>query len=94
MYIYFLSFHVYVYVHKYLIIIVMYTSISVLPMYLSVNKYYVNVEMDSYILVFSSGFAAADVGKRSSDALVLSNHCMIIPDQGITIIDRAHWCPL
>jgi hypothetical protein len=69
----------------------MYTSISVLPMYLSVSKYYVNVEMDSYILVFSSGFAAADVGKQSSDALVLNIHCMTIPDQGITIIKRAHW---
>jgi hypothetical protein len=41
----------------------MYISISVLPMYLSVSKYYVNVEMDSYILVSSSGFTAADVGK-------------------------------
>jgi hypothetical protein len=65
MYSYFFSssFRTYVYVRKYLIIIEMYTSISVLPMYLSVSKYYVDVEMDSYILVFSSGFAAADVGK-------------------------------
>jgi hypothetical protein len=89
----FFSFHTYVYVRKYLIIIEMYTSISVLPMYLSVSKYYVNVEMDSFILVFSSGFAAADVEKQSSDALVLSNHCMTILDQGITIIKRAYWCP-
>ncbi len=90
----FFSFRTYVYVRKYLIIIEMYTSVSVLPMYLSVSKYYVNVEMHSYILVFSSGFAAVDVGKQSNDALVLSNHCMTIPDQGITIIERAHWCPL
>ncbi len=54
----FFSFHTYVYVRKYLIIIEMYISISVLPMYLSVSKYYVNVEIDSYILVFSSGFTA------------------------------------
>ncbi len=31
----------------------MYSSISVSPTYLSVRKYYVNVEMDSYISVFS-----------------------------------------
>ncbi len=31
----------------------MYSSISVSPTYLSVHKYYVNVEMDSYIFVFS-----------------------------------------
>jgi hypothetical protein len=41
------------YVRKYLIIIEMYSSISVFPTYLSVCKYYVNVEMDSYIFVFS-----------------------------------------
>ncbi len=49
---FFLSFHsMSMYVNT--LLIEMYSSISVSPTYVSVCKYYVNVEMDSYIFVFS-----------------------------------------